>query len=74
MLANEGMRDNVRNVGDVMYDATVLYREIAREQYSLEPWQLQERRYVLCTVHRAENTDDPLRFGLAWAGCGTSAQ
>ena len=65
-LANEGMRDHVRNVGDVMYDAAVLYREIARERYALSTWDLQEGHYVLCTVHRAENTDSPSRFGQIW--------
>lgn len=66
-LANEGKRDGVHNVGDVMYDATVLYREVARQRYSLKQWDLEEQRYVLCTVHRAENTDNPRRFMQIWA-------
>lgn len=50
------------NAGDVMYDATLFYAEKARELVSLEKWDLDEKDYVLCTVHRAENTDDPYRL------------
>ena len=58
-LRNEGIADNrVRQVGDVMYDAALYYRERARrpEAVSLE------RSFVLATIHRAENTDDPERL------------
>lgn len=51
-----------RNVGDVMYDATLYYRELARQSISLDTWQLRDGEYVLCTLHRAENTDDPVRL------------
>src|SRR5262249_54052371 len=61
-LAAEGIRANVRNVGDVMYDASLLYSQVARKRIALDTWGLQEKKYVLCTVHRAENTDDPQRF------------
>jgi UDP-GlcNAc3NAcA epimerase len=48
----------ISNVGDVMFDATLFYQKKAKEAVNLEQWGLTEKDYVLCTVHRAENTDD----------------
>lgn len=50
------------NVGDVMYDATLFYRAKAKEYISLDTWNLEAGNFALCTVHRAENTDDPSRL------------
>ncbi|RME61253.1 UDP-N-acetylglucosamine 2-epimerase (non-hydrolyzing) [Candidatus Parcubacteria bacterium] len=62
-LRREGMTDGVHNVGDVMYDASLFYREMAREKSSiLEDLGLAVGEYVLVTCHRAENTDDPERM------------
>lgn len=61
-LNQEGIREGVYNVGDVMYDATLYYREKVRRERSLKPWGLEEQGYVLSTIHRAENTDDPARL------------
>ena len=57
-LANEGIKNGVYNVGDVMYDATMFYRQKAQKQFSLDRWNIEKKKYVLCTIHRAENTDD----------------
>lgn len=60
-LAAEGIRGSrVRQVGDVMYDATLFFRDRARRpnQVRLE----HGGAFVLCTIHRAENTDDPHRL------------
>ncbi len=43
--------------GDVMQDAAMFYAGKARK-----PEQDIPERFVLCTVHRAENTDDPQRL------------
>lgn len=52
-LKNEGLiNDNVYNVGDVMQDAIIFYSSKARKPEI----DLQEN-YILCTIHRAENTD-----------------
>ncbi len=56
-LTKEGIAQHIYNVGDVMYDVALKYRSIAEEKYHLEQWQLEEKGYVLCTVHRAENSD-----------------
>lgn len=68
-LASEGIRDGVYHVGDVMYDATLLAVEIARERSDvLERLGLGDKGFAVATVHRAENTDDPARLSeiLRW--------
>src|SRR3546814_18859148 len=71
-LANEGVEPaQVVNVGDTMYDATLFYRDRARRPASL-PTDA-DSGFVLATIHRAENTDDPARLrgileGLADSG------
>lgn len=59
-LEREGISgESVRLVGDVMYDAAVTFlqpREILQEL------ELDDRPFVLSTMHRAENTDDPVRL------------
>lgn len=52
----------IKNVGDVMYDATLYYRQMALHNITLDRWQLEDKDYVLCTLHRAENTDNPARL------------
>jgi UDP-GlcNAc3NAcA epimerase len=64
-LAHEGIAGGmVRNVGDVMYDAALLFADSARAHSSiLDRLGAPAGGYVLATIHRAENTDDPLRLG-----------
>jgi len=52
----------IENIGDVMFDAVFFYRERAKEQVSLDNFGLTDKAYVLCTLHRQENTDDPVRL------------
>lgn len=62
-LSGEGLVSGVQNVGDVMYDVALFYRERAREQSTiLADLGLQKGLYALATCHRAENTDDPIRL------------
>lgn len=62
-LRREGVMEGVHLVGDVMYDASLFYRDMAREKSSvLEEMALNKGEYVLVTCHRAENTDDPERM------------
>jgi UDP-N-acetylglucosamine 2-epimerase len=61
-LIKEGVKENVYNVGDVMYDAVLFYRELANSKYNLSTYGLEEKKYVLATIHRAENTDDYSRL------------
>ena len=55
-------QQRIDNVGDVMYDAVLHYRNLARERVSLDRYGLSEQGYALCTLHRQENTDDPVRL------------
>lgn len=62
-LAREGITQGVHNVGDVMYDAALHYRDRARAASSiLQSLGLEEKGFALATCHRAENTDDPVRL------------
>ena len=62
-LANEGVTEGVHQVGDVMYDATLFAKAAAEKSMEvLERLGLERDGYSLCTVHRAENTDDGARF------------
>lgn len=63
-LEKEGFaKDKIFDVGDVMYDATLFYAELSRQQSEiLRHLQLSPKFFILATVHRAENTDDPQRL------------
>jgi UDP-GlcNAc3NAcA epimerase len=62
-LVREGLaRENIATVGDVMYDAALYYAERARASTVLQSYGLVPRSYILCTIHRAENTDDVARL------------
>lgn len=62
-LAAEGVTKDVHNVGDVMYDVALFYRERARLHTTvLDRLGLNCGDFALATCHRAENTDDPIRL------------
>lgn len=53
----------IEKVGDVMLDAALYYSEFsAKKSTIIKDLALEERDFALCTVHRAENTDDPERL------------
>jgi UDP-GlcNAc3NAcA epimerase len=58
---NEGILQGVEVVGDVMYDILlqVLPKIDARAQVLLPELGVKPQNYILVTVHRAANTDDP---------------
>lgn len=60
-LAREGIKDGVHLVGDVMYDSMLRFRD-RLPGTTLGRLGLQPKKYLLATVHRAENTDDPQRL------------
>jgi UDP-GlcNAc3NAcA epimerase len=67
-LRAEGVRSGVHLVGDVMYDASLFYRDRAAEASMLGELGLKAGQYFLATCHRAENTDDPRRLGGLFEG------
>jgi UDP-N-acetylglucosamine 2-epimerase (non-hydrolysing) len=57
-LEQEGIRDNVFNVGDVMCDVLLQnMKRIDQQGFSLDRYQV-DGDYYLATVHRAANTDN----------------
>jgi UDP-GlcNAc3NAcA epimerase len=62
-LRREGITQGVEQTGDVMLDATRFYAERAAAQAPLSRLTTHAPgTYHLATVHRAENTDDPVRL------------
>ncbi|WP_031434436.1 non-hydrolyzing UDP-N-acetylglucosamine 2-epimerase [Methylomarinum vadi] len=73
-LSNEGISvSKVQNIGDVMYDAALYYGRMA-EQCSqiLAMLDLTKKKYVLATLHRQENVDDPERLDNIMQGLAAS--
>ena len=59
-LVREGITRGVHLVGDTMYDAVLQFAEIARQRSTiLQDLGLKPKGYLLATVHRPYNTDDP---------------
>lgn len=56
----------VVNVGDVMYDVASRIRDQVDVAAVLEGYNVESKKYVLVTIHRAENTDDPLNLKTLW--------
>lgn len=60
-LQNEGIGKNslasIVKCGDVMQDAAIFYSDLAQK-----PGLQLTDRFILATIHRAENTDDPKRL------------
>ncbi len=62
-LKNEGIKNGVYLVGDVMFDLALHVAKIVDETSVLQKYSLKEKKYILTTIHRAENTDDPVKLG-----------
>lgn len=61
--------ESIRLVGDVMYDAALFYGTMVKERPNLlSEVALPSGSFILSTVHRAENTDDPERLGAIVSG------
>lgn len=59
-LAKEGLTKEVHQVGDPMYDAVLMFSEKAKGRSTiLHDLGLKKGGYLLATIHRAYNTDDP---------------
>ncbi len=58
-LAAEGITEGVHQVGDVMFDASLLFAPAARRRAGPRALGLEPGGYLLVTVHRAAATDTP---------------
>lgn len=62
-LRCEGLSKTARLVGDIMVDSLRHFLPpAARRREMLSPYGFKPRGFLLATVHRAENTDDPRRL------------
>jgi UDP-GlcNAc3NAcA epimerase len=63
-LISEGIEvSNIREVGDVMFDAALYYAEKSeKESTIISKLNLKRKGYILATIHRAENTDNSDRL------------
>ena len=62
-LEAEGVSEGVHDTGDVMYDAVLWARDRAEDHSTiLDDLGVEADEYLLATVHRAANTDDPERL------------
>lgn len=58
-LSQEGIQEGVYHVGDVMYDATLYAsQKIKHHKKILDSFGIEPSKYILTTLHRAENTDN----------------
>jgi UDP-GlcNAc3NAcA epimerase len=73
-LLKEGIADDkIHVVGDVMYDAALFYKPRAVKPAWFDAQGVALNEFLLCTIHRAENTDSRARLqgilqGLEGAG------
>ncbi|MDF2369214.1 MAG: UDP-N-acetylglucosamine 2-epimerase (non-hydrolyzing) [Rhizobiaceae bacterium] len=74
-LEQEGLpEDRVHFVGDVMYDAALFYRALARSPAFFSQKGVEDGNFILATIHRAENTDDPKRLAAILCGLGRAGR
>ena len=62
-LINEGLNENQKifKCGDVMQDAALYYAEKSAEKSNIIS-KIDLSRFILCTLHRAENTDNEIKL------------
>lgn len=70
-LLNEGVDKNkIFIVGDIMYDVSLYYKEKKVKPIWFD--ELNIDKFILCTIHRAENTDDPHKLKNIFEGLSAS--
>lgn len=68
-LKDEGITNGVHLVGDVMYDGILHFTEIAKKKSTiLTKLGLSPKQFILCTIHRAENTNDEEKLRSIFKG------
>jgi len=58
-LTKEGQNNGIYKVGDVMFDSYLYNLERINTNEVLEKFHLYSKHYILTTVHRPQNTDNP---------------
>lgn len=63
LLNDEGLKENVFLTGDVMYDTCLHFLPLAEKRSDIiRKLGLSGKEYLLMTIHRPSNTDDPQTF------------
>ena len=57
-LYKEGLKNNIYQTGDVMYDTLIHNIKIAEKSKILEKFGIKSKKYFLATIHRQSNTDN----------------
>ncbi|MFX0548033.1 non-hydrolyzing UDP-N-acetylglucosamine 2-epimerase [Hathewaya histolytica] len=58
-LIKEGIKNGIYNVGDVMFDAVLHFKNLVNQKESIiDKIGVKENQYILTTIHRAENTNN----------------
>jgi UDP-GlcNAc3NAcA epimerase len=62
-------KKKIFKVGDVMYDVALYFDRVANEKSNiLKKLKIKPKQYILATVHRQENTDDPEKLKNIFSG------
>lgn len=61
-LANENISTGVHHVGDIMYDVTRSVIGLVQPEHARVSFGQPGKDLAMCTIHRAENTSDPIRL------------
>lgn len=70
-LLNEGIKEEkIFVVGDIMYDVSLYYKNKIIKPIWFESLNL--NKFILCTIHRAENTDDYNKLKNIFEGLGAT--
>lgn len=69
ILRREGVsKEKIFHVGNVMIDGMQFVRQVVSRSAVVKKLGLKKNGYVLLTLHRAENVDDPTVFKKIWRG------
>jgi len=74
-LKKEGITSGVYNVGDIMLETYLFYKNKALKNSSiLNRLNLKLKEYILCTIHRASNTDNIINLKNIFIGLTDSKE
>jgi UDP-GlcNAc3NAcA epimerase len=85
-LINEGFKENnhspyhadnpkIYHCGDIMYDNSMYFSKVAETKVDIEKkYNIKKGNYILCTIHRNNNTDDASRLTTLFDSLNTIAE
>jgi UDP-GlcNAc3NAcA epimerase len=85
-LINEGFKENnyapyhadnpkIYHCGDIMYDNSMYFSKVADTKIDIEKqYDIKKSNYILCTIHRNNNTDDASRLTILFDSLNTISE